>query len=404
VDEQVAAVMEDVERQRAEVRRLRGHIQEIVQETLQLSGVGGLFAKLTGKYDKQVDEAEATVAVLGEELAIHQAGLEEAEARLAAARQAAEARRREAEAAAAERAENATGDPVTDLAQAVDGADAARRLGDIHELEQMLRRLRRSAERLMERATVASRRNDRFRSSSRNLMSQVVNTARAVHHDHTLGTLGEQWHEDVKDAEALADKLGFFLALPRVTEGGLGAGTLHKALSGTAHPDSAGARQAARYTGLRSFAAGLEECVPELDGLLEQLREGHRELRRTFPGAAKTAMQDRHGVTAGPAAPEGGGAPGAGAGDGLAAWLDGWDELFEVIGRLDRMAGPQTRTSELLGPMVQYNRTAESLRALAEAHDLSPAPPMNQGADLHTFIDQLRDQLPAWRAEVDARR
>ena len=70
----------ELERIRGEIRRVDEQIREVTAGAMALTGMRGAWARLTGTFEQRIEEAEVSLTVLREELAIHTAALAEATA------------------------------------------------------------------------------------------------------------------------------------------------------------------------------------------------------------------------------------------------------------------------------------------------------------------------------------
>ena len=390
MNDEVTEIMGRVEARRAEIRTIKQQIREEVAAAMQLSGVGGMWAKLTGKYEQQVEEAEKVVLTLRADLADKQRRLEVAERELASARERA---KRAQEPTTEPRGDTASpAAPVSAAPTAAGQAVPGDALGQLEKLEEVLRQLRRTADRIEERAALAGPTFDPMKhsvSSGRGGARSLQKTARALVSKPStdLGSVGIRWEGLVEDAEVLADHLGLLLALPRMasTDGGIG-----RSHAVTAHPGSAPARGGMRTSDVSTFAGFVKACVPSIDDLIDDVIAARDAASRGDEGGMRAALASSRG-----------GASGGAAGDARAQLASQWDTLFGIAKILDREAKPGARTADLLGPMSRWNQQATATRAYAEAHGLNPIPPINQGGDLLGFVDGLRAMLPMLEEQVD---
>ena len=368
MNDDVKQAMERVETLRAEIRTLDEQLRGVVAETMKLSGVGGMWAKLTGTYDKQVEEAERVVLTLRADLADKQQRLETAERGLTSARQ---------------RAQAAWSPDVPVAPSASSSAQPGDTAGQLATLEDVLRQLRRAAERIGERAGMAAPGPvqdpaGRMTTYRRGEGLKMVGAGRS---NTDLGSVGARWESLVDDAERLADHLGIYLALPRLLTASARSHSVH------AHPDSAPARSRMGTSDVADFASAVEASVPSIEDWITEVRAARRGQARGDAAGGRAA-----GVAAPAETPSS---------DVRAQLASQWDTLFGIAEILDREAKPGTRTADLLGPMSRWNQQATATRAYAEAHGLNPIPPINQGGDLLGFVDGLRAMLPMLEEQVD---
>jgi hypothetical protein len=346
IDAEVARALDEVERLRGERERMKRDLADKVAETLELSGVGGMWAKLRGSYERQLADAEREVAEIRGALEITDAAVREMEARLAEVRAEAQARaEREAEA------------PRPRPAIAPLPADAvAERLLAVEQLEAVLKPLRRLAPRLSERArkVAEAHRYQRWR-HRRGSLAATLSMTRS---DATLEGMRREWEEQLEQALALAAQLELPLRLDPI--------------DGMAHA-SAG-------WGYDAFAEQIEDLAIEIDGMLERLRDTHRELRQAGPDSGG----DRRAQ--------------------LQALVGRWERLFELGRQLDRACVPGVKTSALLGLMAAWNNEARVAAELADSLGLPLRPPVNAGGNLARFVAELRASLPGLHQRVEALR
>mgnify|MGYP000120537853 CR=1 FL=1 len=390
IDPKITSIMEEVERHREESRKVSGQLQTIIRETMQLSGVRGVVARITGRYERHVQDAEMVVAVLREELAVHRKKLAEAEDRLDKARAAAKARAEELAALGA-----LGGDTAQRLLDGLDELEAVHRLDGIEQLQVVLKRARQHVGKLERKAQTAAT----LSRSAGGVMGQLATLTGPGVPDQPLGEVGSRWEIDLEEAEELADRLGVLLALPRVGDASAQS-TVSGALRAHAHPDSASARRALVFDDMNDLAKALERATPELDGLLEQLREAHREIVARYPEAPGQLEATRAAAAAAGDQAVTLRTPAGNRRQAQKAFVRHWERLLDLAEQLDRAAVPTARTADLLGPMAQWNQAATAARELGELHELSPLPPLNQGGDLHGFVDRLRGQLPQLREQL----
>lgn len=355
-DPMLARATEEVERRRQALWDLEKAIRVAVAEADAASSSGsGLWSMLVGAPDdddgREVEQERITA--MRAQLEGHRQSLVAAEERLEAARQQAETEGRVERAEPKRLQERAR--------EALAGGMDAHAMLAVQELEDIVRRLRRTADKLIvetraaqaAEAAEASRGRLHYRRRG-NALGALVRSLAELHQGSSgsmtpIESLWVDWARDAQKAERVAQGVGIDLSLPRDGAGG---------------------------------AFVLEGLGAELDGMMEVLREAQRT------------------VGAGPSP---GGGPTADASQ-LGELVAGWERLLILAEALDKAAVPGARTVHLLAPMTAWNRQAKQVATQAQRCSVPLVPPVNEGGELHAFIDGVRAALPSWREELEVLR